>query len=36
MCNAFHPDDAAIQTSVARFLDYIDTVPAEVRSRLCA
>lgn len=36
ICNVFHPDVAAIQASVDRFLAYIDTVPAEVRSRLCA
>ena len=34
--NAFHADVQEIQTSVERFLAYLDTVPHDVRSRLCA
>jgi transposase len=33
--NAFHPDVAAIAASVQQFLDYLPTVPEDVRSRLC-
>ena len=36
ICNAFHPDIAAIVTSVEKFLAHVATVPEEVRSRLCA
>ena len=36
ICNAFHPDVAALATSVEKFLAYVATVPEEVRSRLCA
>ena len=36
ICNAFHPDVAAIATSVEKFLAHVTTVPEEVRSRLCA
>ena len=36
ICNAFHADVQAIQTSVERFLAYLNTVPDDVRSRLCA
>ena len=34
--NAFHPDVAAIATSVEKFLAHVTTVPEDVRSRLCA
>ncbi len=36
ICHAFHPDVAAIATSVEKFLAHVTTVPEEVRSRLCA
>ena len=36
ICNAFHPDVAAIATSVEKFLAHVTTVPEEVLSRLCA
>ena len=36
ICNAFHPDVAAIATSVEKFLTHVATVPEDVRSRLCA
>ena len=34
--NAFHANVQEIQTSVERFLAYLDTVPDDVRSRFCA
>ncbi len=36
ICNAFHPDIAAMVTSVEKFLAHVATVPEEVWSRLCA
>ena len=35
ICNAFHANVEEIAASVQRFLTHLQTVPEEVRSRLC-